>query len=482
MRHGRSKAARKTLRYFERTVNLKSKPYYSVLLDATFLTAMIRITTNTSNSNTPTSTSNSHHRQNDSSDEIALRIERVLQVGGGTGSHHHDSHHDRDNDHSNHHHNYDDNNNNTTTGFTTRYNVRYFIPQEAVTELELIVASLKEKSTLTKKKKKCQEYLQKAQLFIDALAWIDRNSCSKKQKNAYHKEQRLNNQNQAAHYHGGPTNSTGGNSSFGTFSRCEILPKFPHIGMNKQNKKKSTSSSIEKGNKNIDEDEEEETETIVDVGITAADAVRRHIAQDDIDTDNDATTTTTGSTQQQKRQQRTYIVGTQEDDLLDELRSLGTVPIIRLANKASVLIVENPSKKGQRSDYGNEQQKWFGNTLGETEKAMVDAAWKLKRKEEKETTTTTAATGSGSSTGRGGGSGGSNSNHKQKQRGAGGNKAKGPNPLSCKRKRSDGGGNIGGNGNGNSNDNNKMSNSSSSSKKRRERGQRKKEKELVLLE
>merc|ERR1712166_675796 len=105
--------------------------------------------------------------------------------------------------------------------------------------------------------------------------------------------------------------------------------------------------------------------------------------------------------------------GSQEDDLLDELRIMGTVPILRVANKASVLIVENPSKKGQRNDQGNEQQKWFGNTLGETEKAMVDAAWKLKRKEEKETTTTTAATGSGSSTGRGGGSGGSNSNHKQ---------------------------------------------------------------------
>merc|ERR1712194_228914 len=175
----------------------------------------------------------------------------------------------------------------------------------------------------------------------------------------------------------------------------------------KQNKKKSTtSSSTDKDNKNNDEDTDEETDTIADVGITATDAVRRHIARDDIDTDNDATTTaiTTGSTRQQKRRQRTYIVGTQEDDLLDELRSLGTVPIIRLANKASVLIVENPSKKGQRSEYGNEQQKWFGNTLGETEKAMVDAAWKLKRREEKETATTiAAAAGSGGNrtTGRG---------------------------------------------------------------------------------
>jgi len=181
MRHGRSKAARKTLKYFERTVNLKSKPYYSVLLDATFLTAMIRITTNTSNSDTVTS--NSQHQQNDSSDEIASRIERVLQVGGGgTGSHHQGSRHDNENDHGNYQHN-DSNDNNTNTGTaTTRYNVRYFIPQEAVTELELIVASLKEKSTMTKKKKKCREYLQKAQLFIDALDWIHRNSYSKKQK------------------------------------------------------------------------------------------------------------------------------------------------------------------------------------------------------------------------------------------------------------------------------------------------------------
>jgi len=162
MRHGRSKAARKTLKYFERTVNLKSKPYYSVLLDATFLTAMIRITTNTSNADTVTS--NSQHQQNDSSDEIASRIERVLQVGGGTGRHQHGSRldNDNDNDHSNHQHNdYNDTNTNTGTT-TTRYNVRYFIPQEAVTELELIVASLKEKSTMTKKKKKMSRIFTKS--------------------------------------------------------------------------------------------------------------------------------------------------------------------------------------------------------------------------------------------------------------------------------------------------------------------------------
>merc|ERR1712166_605512 len=162
-----------------------------------------------------------------------------------------------------------------------------------------------------------------------------------------------------------------------------------------------------------------------------------------------------------------YIVASQDDDLLYELRYKGTVPIMRLANKATVLILENPSKSTKRNDIGKEKAKWFGrHILEETEQALVDAAKKSIKK--MTPIVTTKKRGGGSARGGGGGNDTSNNDSttagstKQKQpRKIHGPKE--PNPLSCKRKRppsSDGG-------------NNKGSSSSSgkisSSKKRRER-------------
>ena len=161
MRHGRAKAARKTLRYFERTVNLKSKPYYSVLLDATFLTAMVRITTNTtgssSSSNLSTNPSSTSHSRSQE-DDIASRIERVLQVGGPSSSSMSSSD-DRTTMDYNHSRNYSDNSGSNNTHTHTqqqhnRYNVRYFIPQEAVNELEMIIQSLTENRQQQKRKRK----------------------------------------------------------------------------------------------------------------------------------------------------------------------------------------------------------------------------------------------------------------------------------------------------------------------------------------
>jgi rRNA-processing protein FCF1 len=425
MRHGRAKAARKTLRYFERTVNLKSKPYYSVLLDATFLTAMVRITTNTTGSSSSLSVSNpsTSHSSRSQEDDIASRIERVLQVGGPSSSSMSSSD-DRTTMDYNHSRIYSDNNNNPNNTQTqqqqqqqhNRYHVRYFIPQEAVNELEMIIQSLTEKSTATKKKKKTEEYLLKASLFKNAVTWIHKNTISNKQKRA----QQYNNN---------------GNSTT-NFNRCEILPKFED-----DDDDETQQSKQQQRNEEGEEGEEGEKTTIT---ITATDAVRRHIALDDA--------------RSSKGKERTYIVASQDDDLLYELRYKGTVPIMRLANKATVLILENPSKSTKRNDIGKEKAKWFGrHILEETEQALVDAAKKSIQKMTPSVTTKK----------RGGGSGSNNDSatagtkHKQQRKIHG---PKEPNPLSCKRKRpssSDGG-------------NNKGSSSSSggkisSSKKRRER-------------
>merc|ERR1712166_856014 len=152
-----------------------------------------------------------------------------------------------------------------------------------------------------------------------------------------------------------------------------------------------------------------------------------------------------------------YIVASQDDDLLYELRYKGTVPIMRLANKATVLILENPSKSTKRNDIGKEKAKWFGrHILEETEQALVDAAKKSIKKMTTPIVTTKKRDGGGSSNND------SATGTKQKQpRKIHGPKE--PNPLSCKRKRPSS--SDGGNNNGSSSSSGKIS----SSKKRRER-------------
>lgn len=105
---------------------------------------------------------------------------------------------------------------------------------------------------------------------------------------------------------------------------------------------------------------------------------------------------------------RVYVVATQDEGLLDQLRSMGTVPIMRLANN-SVLLLEQPSRSSQLQSLGEERTKWK-DSLPAAEKALVELA------KEKAKATTIVDTTNPPSIGR-------------KKR-----KAKGPNPLSCKRK------------------------------------------------
>jgi rRNA-processing protein FCF1 len=414
MRHGRAKAARKTLRYFERTVNLKNKPYYSVLLDATFLIAMIRITSSNTGANDGLSEST-----------IVSRIERVLQVNNGVGSSF--SGYARDErltgvvggyDHNNdqgQNINSQQQNNNSGHHFS-RFTVRYLIPQEVVDEIEAIIQTFLERSEKTKKPKKQRQYQAKSKVFEDALAWIKSNS-SKKQN-----------------YQGN--------------ARCEVLPRL-EAAVEPPRKKRKQKQQQETEN---DDETDEELATI-----GASDAVRRHIARDDGREDPE-TNQTKNNKQEQSPQQgsftRSYIVASQEEDLLDGLRMLGTVPILRCANNASVLILENPSKKGQRTDDGREQLKWKGALQNPAERALVDAAWEAQKKARVKITGATTAYSVAET---------------NQKRGLN-NKAKGPNPLSCKRKRANGpqkqqGGQqkVGGSG-------------ESKSKKRRARAQRQKSK------
>lgn len=131
--------------------------------------------------------------------------------------------------------------------------------------------------------------------------------------------------------------------------------------------------------------------------------------------------------------EKPYIVASQDEKLLDTLRSKGTVPIVRLANN-SVLILENPSKQGQMQFKGVERQKWKHSLEG-PEQELVEIARRQRRLAAKKAIAEAAA-----------------SQQRVKT------KAKGPNPLSCKRKQ----------------DNDGKDNKESASKKRRLRAKKQK--------
>jgi rRNA-processing protein FCF1 len=114
--------------------------------------------------------------------------------------------------------------------------------------------------------------------------------------------------------------------------------------------------------------------------------------------------------------QQKYFVASQDETLLDVVRNLGSVPVIRL-QRGSVLLLESPSKVASQQDSREERQKWSTKgSVTEQEKKLVDCV-KEQAKRERKIDTTTAGAAAGSSTGR------------RKQ------KAKGPNSLSAKKKR-----------------------------------------------
>jgi rRNA-processing protein FCF1 len=121
-----------------------------------------------------------------------------------------------------------------------------------------------------------------------------------------------------------------------------------------------------------------------------------------------------------------YVVGTQDEGLLDDLRSMGTVPILRLAN-SSVLLLEQPSRSSQRGAAGTERSKWTA-PLPDAERALVELA---RADVSRRRTATTLTTTSGPTREESQPVSSSSSSSSRTK-----GKAKGPNPLSCKRKRS----------------------------------------------
>jgi rRNA-processing protein FCF1 len=102
-----------------------------------------------------------------------------------------------------------------------------------------------------------------------------------------------------------------------------------------------------------------------------------------------------------------YFVASQDEDLLDALRTMGGVPIIRLA-RGSVLLLEQPSKAATVQARATEQTKWKG-SVSESEQRLVQVVVQHERQERQQ----------------------QQQGHPTVRRKR---KAKEPNPLSCKKK------------------------------------------------
>jgi rRNA-processing protein FCF1 len=333
MRHGRSKAARKTLQYFGRTIGLK--PPYHILLDATFVAALF------TQKILP----------------VKPRLDRILQTA--TPNTEHSTHSNSSSSHHHHHH--------SPPGESFN---KYFITQAALDELREIQEGLQAKKHI------------KAEAFLEALEWVRKECIVLKQSN---------------------NDNDGDDDKEGE--------------QEEEDARKSSSSSSSSSS----------------LSTPAQFELLRRIQENELP----------------------YIVASQDEALLHKLRKMGTVPIVRVANNNTVLLLEHPSKQSQSQSKGMERQKWR-HSLPEAEKALVN----LVRKENRAAAETAKKVENTNTTGSMNRGQQQAPPNRQKMK-----KAKGPNPLSCKRKQSAGG-------NGNGIGNNAAGTKESSSKKRRKRAQK----------
>ena len=320
MRHGRAKAARKTLQHFARTINLK--PPYNVLIDTTFIVSMYQ-----------------HHMT-----PLEERIEKLLQnynyqYASSASSTSQQRQQQQRNSHQSRH-----------------FPTKFFILQSAFNELNTLV------DTLTNKKHPKLQHFQAALKFIE--------------------------------------------------KHCAT------IEANDETNEKGTASGGH---------EEDDGSAANTSALTPAEAIWEYVSsnqQRDQSSKEKATTTSSSAASFIP-----YIVATQDEELLDKLRYLGTVPIVRLAS-GSVLLLEQPSKSSKYSAQKSEVKKWKNSTITAKESELISIVKKQQRTKRKQVQQE-----------QHGGAGidlyqERKRNKKLKRSGSGG--AGGisqPNPLSCKKKK-----------------------------------------------
>jgi rRNA-processing protein FCF1 len=294
MRHGRAKQARKTLQFFQRITNNAICPPYSILLDGTFLVALI---------------------QYKLQDEMLNRLDRLLQ--------------------------------HPTT-------------MHLITTRSTLIELQKLEQAVTASKK--NDSLEKAILFRQARVWAEthcirilENDCIPDESTVdisaipttplsvtQQQQQGGNNKQQRCGRGGGDVSLVGRDI-------LRIVMAVLVQDEDKDTKEKSATAATAATDDSTPNKEGEE-----ESGTTKEDSNNRHKRQNQ------------HQRHQRHHQHCYYFVASQDEQVLDRLRHLGHVPIIRLA-RGSVLLLEQPSKAATQQAWREERLKWrlgIGSTVG----------------------------------------------------------------------------------------------------------------------
>jgi hypothetical protein len=129
---------------------------------------------------------------------------------------------------------------------------------------------------------------------------------------------------------------------------------------------------------------------------------------------------------------RPYLFASQDEDLLDAVRSAGCAPVVRLAHN-SVLLLEHPSRAAQSIAAHSERHKWSASSavLSEPERELVRLVKEKTRLASKEKGGPKSKGGSDPAAAANANSSSRRPNQYQQRKVK---RARGPNPLSCRKK------------------------------------------------
>jgi U3 small nucleolar RNA-associated protein 23 len=274
MRHGRSKAARRTLQFFRRTIALT--PPYHVILDGTFLVAVLRYKLQ---------------------DEIRDRLAKLLQLDP-TSHHHHQS--QQHQSHNNNHH---------SSHQQNQQSLYCHVPRSSLLELENLLTSLQETTTSKPPKGEVrQQHEQQVLLLERARQW-------------------------------------------GLDESDEVLETIADADEKRKDHSSTNKTTAKSAASNRQTSHETNPES--SLSLAAQDILRFVEEQQDMSTEN----AHSGKSSKNRRSKRVYLVASQDEQLLYQLRRVGRVPCIHLA-RGGVLLLQSPSQMAVGMAQHEERVKW----------------------------------------------------------------------------------------------------------------------------
>jgi hypothetical protein len=311
MRHGRAKQARKTLQFFARITHHKIRPPYSILLDGTFLVAVMQYKLH---------------------DEMTSRLHRLLQQH---------EHHDH--------------------GGEASSMIHLLTTRSTLIELQKLEQAVATKGGA-----------EKALVFQQARAWAEANCMRILEKDDVPDESSSIDvssipttpssviQKQQQHGNNNKKRARGGGGGIGDVSL--VGREFLRLAMavlvqeeddeDEKANEKSVTAATASSTKEAGEESASTKEHGEGSGSSRKQGQKRRDGKRQIPKHQNH-----HHHHHQKHQHCYYFVASQDEQVLDRLRHLGHVPIIRLA-RGSVLLLEQPSKAATQQAWREERLKW----------------------------------------------------------------------------------------------------------------------------